>query len=541
MSVSNYIDNYNRKRDNIIQSNIEYSNNNPYPIDELNELGNSTVLKYVFDENGQIPSAQKRIKLLAIEDNKDLYDRLSNGARGLEKLKQNEKLLEIDPEAVLKSRFDEVVKVLNRTNSTTDGNIKLDEWLNGEITEGNFNTFGELYNAILESSNMTGIDADIEFVISAFKELSGSDETDEPTDDVNTLNDEDIIDEVIDGEDPLNLGETSETSDIVEGEITETAPELEPELTLTDDELDEDRGFTEIDEVSPINEEATVGDFDTNEDGTVSLSEYNENINSIINDIQENVTNETSNIDNQINEAINNNDRSYLDNINNETEGDVINNSSSITESNESSTTSSTGTGSGYFDDDIAPTSSRDLEILRSTLGMTSERETASESNDTINDSNRDGIEVVDDTINDSNRDGIEVVDDIINETSVNSDSPSIGTNNMSADTDTEETEVVRDRVGIDKFVAPINTPAIDRTNDETKPIGEEVKMTEVKSESNDAALPEKTETSITNNENNKSETVNPGYTFVDISQVEARLRKIENLLSSPLEVKIVD
>jgi hypothetical protein len=540
LSISNYIDNYNSKRDKIIQRNIEYSNNNPYPIDELTKLGDTTVLKYVFDENGEIPSAQRRIKLLAIEDNKDLYDRLSAGDRGLKKLKHNKKLLEIDPAAELRSRFNAVVKSLNQTNSTTNGNIKLEDWLNGEVGEG-FNNFSELYDAILYQYNMTGIDADIEFVISAFKELSGIDET---INNVSVLNDEDIIGEVSDGEDPLNEGETTERVEDI-SEVTETSPVIESESTLIDEDI--------IDEAindSPTNSDRSLGeimrsarlDSDiTQEDVNMSINLVNEALESI--NPTTNQISETSNIDNSINDYSSN--KSFLDKKE-ESTSDVINNTSSVS--------SSSSQSSGAFDDDMAAYTPEEIEFL--TGGNIQDSEVnvdesnsiineltsdVDESSNTINESDS-SVDESSSIINELTEDNSQISGDSIEMTeSINNTISMPDSENSEIDSVISETEVIREKVGIDKSVAPINTPPTTETKIETSAVDEDVKMTEVKSESNDLGAPNKTETSITNNENTSSENMNAGHTMVDMSQVEARLRKIENLLSSPLEVKIID
>ena len=52
MSVAKYIENYNQRRSERIQMNIDYAKENPYPIDELNALEEKSVFKLIFDENG---------------------------------------------------------------------------------------------------------------------------------------------------------------------------------------------------------------------------------------------------------------------------------------------------------------------------------------------------------------------------------------------------------------------------------------------------------------------------------------------------------
>jgi len=503
LSVAKYIENYNQRRSERIQMNIDYAKENPYPIDELNALEEKSVFKLIFDENGKNNSHSKDLIRLAINRSRDLYDRLDRGSKGLHKLKQNEDLLKIDPTSELESRYSAMIDGIRTTN------LKLTEVLDGD-------NFEETYDYIMDGANIQGLDADADIVKMAFKELNGTDE------EVNTLNPDDIIDDAIDSEDPLN-GDTSESTETdAISEVTETAPELERESTLNPDEVIIDEAIRDTEtgtESSAINLESGLPVYNENEEVETASTEVVESTPSVINDI-DNITNATTNVENQNSETINGGAESIIDSEINQSSGDVISNSSELTETIPPSdainpSTSGSSGGSGYFDDDLEATSAEDLALLRSTLGMSD--------------------------IDESNS----IINELTESTTINSSSPAL---NNEADAIIDEaigdTEVMKEKIGIDKKIAPINAPKSNEIEKSKTSEGEDVKLTEVKSET---PTPATTSTntdassSVTNNENNNSENNSAGYTMTDMSGVEARLRKIEMLLSGPLEVKIVE
>lgn len=513
MSVAKYIENYNQKRSKRIQKNIDYAKENPYPIDELNLLDEGSSIRKVFDENGMNNSHQTNDKLIAISDNRDLYNRLKNGSYGLRRLKQNEDLLKIDPNSELESRYSALIKGIGKYN------LKLNEVLDGD-------NFEETYDYIMSGADIRGIDADVQFVITAFKEMS----TDEEEEEINTINPDDIIDEAIDAEDPLNdeVGEITETDAI--SEVTETPPVLEREITPID---------TEIEVENPINDsdaeyESGVANamlsakldkgIELNDLNLIDVPSINPEVEKLLleGDFEgasklasniSNTTNEYNNVENQNSETINGGAESI---INSE-----INQSSEVTESTSPSAainstgegSSSTSGGSGYFDDDMAPTTAEDLALLRSSLGMSD----VDESNSIIN--------------------------ELTESTTINSSSPTLNSeSNDIIDEVLEDTEVMKEKIGIDKKIAPINTPETTAIEDQYASKKDDVTLTEVKTEPAVAETKSTdTPSNVTNNENNNSENNSAGYTMTDMSGVEARLRKIEMLLSSPLEVKIVE
>ena len=501
MSVANYIENYNKKRDNRIQENIKYAEEHPYPIDELNALDNGSPFKLLFNDNGKTNSQQNDVEVLAMNRNPDLYNRLKKGASTLRKLEQNEKLKSIDPSEELNARYSAVI------SGIAGSGLSITDLLNSESDD-----FTEAYSDILINAEIDGLDADNNIVQLAFKELNSS-ESDEA---VNTLNDEDIVDEAIDGENPLN-GETTERDEILEGEVTENTPGLEGELTLIDQLQNTSLG--NIMEPAKLSEESRAE--------LMSKSGY------------ELVTEASniSNIDNSINDA-SSNDRSYLDkkedstsdvinntssdstsdvinNTSSDSTPDVINNTSSDSTSdfiNNTSSVSSSSSNSGEFSDDMDAYTANELAFLTKSNNPESESD-VEESNSIINELNEDSSQAIGDNEN-------SVIDEVMS-----------------------ETEVLKEKIGIDKRIAPINTPPPAEVAKPASPEGSDVTLTEVKSET--AGSDNKTTTdnssNVTNNEGNKSENNSAGYSMTDMSGVEARLRKIENLLSSPLEVKIVD
>ena len=532
MSVAKYIENYNQKRNEHIQKNIDYANDNPYPIDELNALEEKSVFKLIFDENGKNNSHSKDLIRLAINRSRDLYDRLDRGSKGLHKLKQNEDLLKIDPTSELESRYSAMIDGIRTTN------LKLTEVLDGD-------NFEETYDYIMDGANIQGLDADSDIVKMAFKELNGTDE------DVNTLNPDDIIDDAIDSEDPLNgdTGESTETDAI--SEVTETAPELERESTLNPDEVIIDEAVRDTEtgtESSAINLESGLPVYNENEEVETASTEVVESTPFVINDI-DNITNENTNVENQNIETINSGIESVIDGDINQSGGDVISNSSELNKlTSPTGAINSTGdslpsstSGSGDFDDDMEATTPEELAMLRSALGMSD----VDESNNIINElTESTPINSSSPTIN-SESTPINSSSPTINSesTTINSSSPTINSeSNNIVDEAVGETEVMKEKIGIDKKIAPINTPSLNKIEDQSTSKKDDVTLTEVKTEQSvDETKSTDTPSNVTNNENNNSENNNAGYAMTDMSGVEARLRKIEMLLSGPLEVKIIE
>jgi hypothetical protein len=411
----------------------------------------------------------------------------------------------------------------------------------------------------------------------------------------NTLN-PDEIPEDSSGE-GINPGEDAIVESEVEAENTveTTAPEIESELTPTGteptrEEIDESRGFVELEQVAAINPDADIEDFNTDTDVNVTVPEYNETAPSVINDIQENVANEVTNIQNQINEALENDERSGLLETESQTENlaespaiedeetftfddvdalaeqlgvernNVINETTEITEGD---TNIVNETGDTNVDDNTF-TESRNSEIVEETnTTINPSGESVPDEDDetfTFDDvaalKNRFGIE--DNEITNENTSVEEGASNVVNEvtnigdninnitegveTTVNSVGGSINESiESTVSTVNDKMEVAKSKLGIDKTIAPINTPKPKETKEESK---ESVTMTEVTNESTSKMDGDTSATEVSNVTNNESSNTNNSASapvVVDMSGLEARLRKIENLLSGPLEVKIIE
>ena len=300
MSVSAYISEFKERVDKLIQKNIQNATDYPYPIDELNGIRSSdpdSAIAKMFDESGELSNGLNNPTLAgaAAEQNKDLYNRLRKGSRYMKRLANNERLAKLDPEVELNQLYTRFISELNRAKAL-GGDINIDEILGSSKDD-----FEDIANSIGTDSEFSSIAA----LQAAFNEMrgdkgDGTSESKEETE-ADPLNDEDIIDDILEEEDPLNEGESTETDETVESEVTESTPELEKELQPTPDEerdvIDEDRGFVDIEQVSPINPDVYAGDHDINKDGTVTDAEYSE---SVMSNITENVTNEVTNINDQI-------------------------------------------------------------------------------------------------------------------------------------------------------------------------------------------------------------------------------------------------
>jgi hypothetical protein len=102
-----------------------------------------------------------------------------------------------------------------------------------------------------------------------------------------------------------------------------------------------------------------------------------------------------------------------------------------------------------------------------------------------------------------------------------------------------EKIDVAKDKIGLDKDIAPINEP--------TPAPKDDVTLTEVEPDKPDSKRSIKKEERKERKEERKEEkeakkeSRGMSSAGTDMSGVESRLRKIENLLSGPLEVKIID
>ena len=110
MSVYKYIEEFNTTVQKYIQKNITKAEENPYPSEEIKQLRESkpeSALAKMFDENGQLidPIGNQGLRFAAIDQDKDLYNRLNKGHRAKERLKNNERLEKLNAEDYLNSIY----------------------------------------------------------------------------------------------------------------------------------------------------------------------------------------------------------------------------------------------------------------------------------------------------------------------------------------------------------------------------------------------------------------------------------------------------
>lgn len=110
MSVSKYIEEFNTSVQGAIQKNIAKAEENPYPAEEIKQIRESepeSALAKMFGENGQLidPLGNQGLRFAAIDQDKDLYNRLYKGNRYKERLKNNERLENLNAEDYLNSIY----------------------------------------------------------------------------------------------------------------------------------------------------------------------------------------------------------------------------------------------------------------------------------------------------------------------------------------------------------------------------------------------------------------------------------------------------
>lgn len=530
MSIAKYIEEFNQRRNERIKKNQEYIDAYPYPIDELNSLDPNSSLTKLYNENGEIPNASQ-FRTAAASENPDLYRRLNKGNSTLRKIKQNEELNSIDPLESLNRRYEETIKGIAVTGLT----------FNKLINSDDPSEFEEAYDSIMNDAGISGIDASPSTVMSAFKELNnGSTDGGAINDNTNIITDEKESSVLNDDEvnetnnEGSKLGSEVEVESEPTSEVESNVPELEKEIKPLPDSTQESVSDSVT---SPLNDNITNNNQNvTNEGSSSTINDTNNIIN--INDSNESLNNDISNIgesksiNNDIESTnISTNNQSLNqeispitnnDNILNNNESSDINNidGDSNVESNSINTPKSKESSVKVVEDDFS-VSADDLAVARQFLGTGS--------SSIINDESK--------NIDKSNTESTE-------STSVTSTNNFLEQNNMENKSNVESTEITKNKIGIDKKIAPINLPtqtepkSIDKSESSDSPVN----VTEVASESNVVAGGNtSTESSTIKNENKSSETNIGGDSNIDMSEVNERLRKIENLLSGPLEVKIVD
>jgi hypothetical protein len=157
------------------------------------------------------------------------------------------------------------------------------------------------------------------------------------------------------------------------------------------------------------------------------------------------------------------------------------------------------------------------------------------------------------------NAEDLQMINSYFGKETVLNSSMSTESNNVSTDKNDKSTEILKESdnlevnknpVGLDKKVAPINT--FNNTSTNTNSASQDSNE-ELKNETNNEVNPvnnQVTETLVSNNVANQttnegSQTAmtnsSVGGNYVDLSEVSMRLRRLEDLLMGPLEVKVIN
>jgi len=181
VSVSKYIEEFNTSVQESIQKNIARAEENPYPSEEIKQIRESepeSALAKMFDENGQLinPLGNQALLFAAVDQDKELYDRLRKGHRAKERLKNNETLEGLDAEAYLNNIYFKFKQESSKASSL-GLEIDVEELLNPENID-NFEEISEI-----------GFDIDtsyvnIETIQSAFSEMLSSSESENENEEV---------------------------------------------------------------------------------------------------------------------------------------------------------------------------------------------------------------------------------------------------------------------------------------------------------------------------------------------------------------------
>ena len=433
----------------------------------------------------------------------------------------------------------------------------------------------ELFLAVKEQGNpaskISEEPEDDEITTDALNPDEISEET-EPSSD--SINPDEISEEGSSVDGPINDGETETVETEPENEVESIDPEIDEALVESVETIPEtdtvipapiseqEDNFTEVTAPSPINAPTTDASFDTNVDGNISMDEYTTNAGDVFNNISENVTNEISSINSQNDAAqaklektekdyeasigssdtgevqtesptINNSVMSSDITNTTETSGDVLNETTNSEinegeETNINSVNSSEQSSTPSLDDESF--SFDDVSALRERFGI------AESSDDSLSD----------DSINDSVS-----PDEILNDnSSIEGDLTEVNSINNSIEAEMGSVsnevsggiEVAKSKLGIDKNIAPINTPKNEEIKEDMP--NDSVTMSEVLNDESTAVSSVTTSSESTDNSMSSESMSNSSMSSsmpTDMSGVESRLRKIENLLSGPLEVKIID
>lgn len=528
MSVSLYISEFKESVDAQIQKNIERAKENPYPLDELNEIKASdpeSAIAKMFDENGQTvnPLIASQLAGDASSQNKDLYERLRKGSKAMQRLKTNDELAKLDPQEELRKEYLTFKNAINRSASLgSDINVK-------KVIELDEDGFEDIAFSLTDGGSGR---VNVNVLQSAFRELYETEIesiSDENTTESSPLNDDAIESSNNDEGVPINPSDIESVESI---EDESNVVSQEPEVTgavIPADVSEQEDNFSEIEAPSPINPPATEDTFDLNNDDNVSLNEYNQTINDVINNINENVTNEVQNISNQTEVAKEKLKKTEEEYLNSNDQGSINPKEDSF-----------------YEDIKILSNPSEVLNQMTLNENTTLENNEFNDNSEITSESS--AINSTGDSISKTKESSVDLYRNQIeemNQVVAFMDSQMGRTNpEMSESVTNENIEVTKSEFGLDKSQAPLNIPKPEVKSETSS--SESITVNETTTGSNESTNNEtknetSSSTSVSNSETNNDNSRNISAPSIDITELAIRLRKIENLLSGPLEVKVIE
>ena len=600
MSISKYIEEFNQKRDELIKKNEEYINANPYPIDELNDLDPESPIAKMYNDNGEIPGSSQ-FRTSATTQNPDLLKRLDRGNKSLNKIKQNAELASTDANASLKKRYDVVVNGVAGTGLTLSKLLNTED--PDEFEDAYGLILDEAGISGIDASASTVRDAFKELnksggsIPAEEKGATAINESEEtPTEEKGTsaINEGGVsIAESKEGV-PLNPSDIeSVEKEADESIVVSSTPTVELEKSISEGAIPEatETGETrETAQFSSINPEEAIESSDATS--------------SIVNNINENITNETTNIQGKsediVSSAINEPEltqatpktESTLEtlpkeeveprqpeviNETNITEGSTFNEGGTESTSTSEFTTGSEPSVSSAINPPSESASQSGIKLIDfNNDGKISDFEKSlqvssisnmfggesSSSNTTINNFEETSSQSINPAISEST---ISQTESSVGDTTSNIGGSSV-TNSQSSinemmevanfmkskregnSVETNESavnnkvEVTKSKIGLDRNIAPLTPPKSEEKS--SSPSSESVSTSEPVTSSTESSVSEsstETTSTVSNNETNNDNSKTLQSQPIDMSEISIRLRKIENLLSGPLEVKIVE
>ena len=379
-------------------------------------------------------------------------------------------------------------------------------------------------------------------------DIDSKDDTD--YNEADSINPEEVIDEI--EEDDVE----TESSNSVESIAPVVESNVTPILEL------EDKQVVKSD-VSDNVSSSVINDVDESITNNISKSVINNNSSSITKDTEDEDEDDTITLADieavkerfgMEDDSVSTDDSINTDDILNETDDsvntdDIVNvssvssviNDTSIEDSNtESIGDTSINTTNTAINSDITSVNPKDTEDEDETITLAdieAVKERFGMEDDSVN--TDDILNETDDSVN---------TDDILNETNISntvntSESKIKNIKDSVTDNISNTTDVTKSKIGLDRGVAPINTPPVIDKPD-IAPTDSGVSMTEVVKTNSEPPSTASTIDNSTSSDTSSTQSSSSNQSMsspTDMSAVESRLRKIENLLSGTLDVKIIE